>query len=276
MNIKLQNVSFSYGIDEGLPIVVSDASLEIDRGEFVGIVGPSGSGKTTLLELLSGFIESLSGSVLYDGDDIYSNGSFKPEFRKKISMVFQFPEKQVFEDTVYDDVSFGPRNHGISGEELEKLVKKSLEFVGLEFARILHKSPFNLSSGEQRRVAIAGILASDPEIILLDEPTIAVDFIGFRCIEKIVNSVHQDGKTVVIVSHDMDLIAKNVSRIVALRDGEIVYNGNKDGFFGNRELVRDLNLEVPEIIDIIEKHNLKNIDNIYDIQVLKKHLSSKN
>jgi len=272
MNIKLEEVSFSYNQNEDLPPVLNEICFEIKSGDFVGIVGPTGSGKTTLLELICGFLKPFSGKVIFDGIDIYSDKRERMNFRKKISIVFQFPEKQIFEDTVFEDISFGPKNHGISGESLDKLVRKSLDYVGLEFENVSQKSPFNLSSGEQRRVAIAGILAFDPDVILLDEPTIAVDFNGLECIEKIINSVYLKGKTILLVTHDMDLIAKNVNRIIALKEGEIVYDGDKNNFFKNDELIYDLNLEVPEIIRFIRKYNLKNLENVYDIAKIRNEL----
>ena len=272
MNIKLEEVSFSYSQNEDSPPVLSEICFEIRNGEFVGIVGPTGSGKTTLLELICGFLKPFSGKVLFDGIDIYSDKRERMNFRKKISIVFQFPEKQIFEDTVFEDISFGPKNHGISGESLDELVRKSLDYVGLEFEKVSQKSPFNLSSGEQRRVAIAGILAFDPDVILLDEPTIAVDFNGLECIEKIMNSVYLKGKTILLVTHDMDLIAKNVNRIIALKEGGIVYDGDKDNFFKNDELIYDLNLEVPEVIRFIRKYNLKNLENVYDIAKIRNEL----
>lgn len=272
MNIKLEEVSFSYSQNEDSPPVLNEICFEIKKGDFVGIVGPTGSGKTTLLELICGFLKPFSGKVLFDGIDIYSDKRERMNFRKKISIVFQFPEKQIFEDTVFEDVSFGPKNHGISGESLDELVRKSLDYVGLEFEKVSQKSPFNLSSGEQRRVAIAGILAFDPDVILLDEPTIAVDFNGLECIEKIMNSVYLKGKVILLVTHDMDLIAKNVNRIIALKDGGIVYDGDKNNFFKNDELIYDLNLEVPEVIRFIRKYNLKNLENVYDIAKIRNEL----
>jgi len=272
MNIKLEEVSFSYSQNEDSPPVLNEICFEIKKGDFVGIVGPTGSGKTTLLELICGFLKPFSGKVLFDGIDIYSDKRERMNFRKKISIVFQFPEKQIFEDTVFEDISFGPKNHGISGESLDELVRKSLDYVGLEFEKVSQKSPFNLSSGEQRRVAIAGILAFDPDVILLDEPTIAVDFNGLECIEKIMNSVYLKGKTILLVTHDMDLIAKNVNRIIALKDGGIVYDGDKNNFFKNDELIYDLNLEVPEVIRFIRKYNLKNLENVYDIAKIRNEL----
>ena len=272
MNIKLEEVSFSYSHNEDSSPVLNEICFEIRSGEFVGIVGPTGSGKTTLLELICGFLKPFSGKVLFDGIDIYSDKKERMNFRKKISIVFQFPEKQIFEDTVFEDISFGPKNLGISGENLDELVRKSLDYVGLEFDKVSQKSPFNLSSGEQRRVAIAGILAFDPDVILLDEPTIAVDFKGLECIEKIINSVYLKGKTILLVAHDMDLIAKNVNRIIALKEGGIVYDGDKNNFFKNDELIYDLNLEVPEIIRFIRKYNLKNLENVYDIVKIRNEL----
>lgn len=272
MNIKLEEVNFSYSQNEDSSLVLNEICFEIRNGEFVGIVGPTGSGKTTLLELICGFLKPFSGKVLFNGIDIYSDKRKRMDFRKKISIVFQFPEKQIFEDTVFEDISFGPKNHGISGESLDELVRESIDCVGLEFEKVSQKSPFNLSSGEQRRVAIAGILAFDPDVILLDEPTIAVDFNGLECIEKIINSVYLKGKTILLVTHDMDLIAKNVNRIIALKEGEIVYDGDKNNFFKNDKLIYDLNLEVPEVIRFVRRYNLKNLENVYDIAKIRNEL----
>jgi len=267
MNLKLENVSFIYDNNGNSPLILENISFEIKSGEFVGIVGPSGSGKTTLFELISGFLRPFSGRILFGGTD--RNSRNKINLQNKVSMVFQFPEKQIFADSVFDDIAFGPKNHGISGEKLKELIKKSIELVGLEYDRVSTKSPFELSSGEQRRVAIAGILALETEVILLDEPTIAVDFNGMKCIEKIMNSINSTGKTVVLISHDMDLIVKNVNRIIALNKGKIVYNGNKKDFFNNDDLIYSLNLEIPEIIRFIRKHNLGNIDDLNNLEKIK-------
>lgn len=276
MNIKLENVSFSYNQNKSSQVVLKGINLEIKKGEFVGMVGPMGSGKTTLLELISGFLNPLSGKVLFDGTDIYSDKKIISGLRKKISIVFQFPERQLFEDTVFDDISFGVKNLGIAGEKLEKLVRESLKCVGLDIERFRQKSPFKLSYGEQRRVAIAGVIVSNPEIILLDEPTIAVDYNGLKYIEKIMNEMHSKGKTIVLVSHDMDIIAKNVNRIVAIKEGKIVFDGDKNNFFRDVDFVQNLNLEIPETIKFISKYNLKGFENLYDIAIIKNELSKIN
>lgn len=256
MNIKLENVSFSYNQDCDSPLVLRDINIELKDSELVGIVGPTGSGKTTLIELISGFHKPVSGRVLYDDIDVYKNDSIMPDLRRKIAIVFQFPEKQLFADTVFDDVAFAPRNQGISGGQLEEITKDSLALMGLNFEKIYQKSPFNLSGGEQRRVAIAGGLATDPEFIFMDEPTIALDFKGFQCIEQAVSSLYSKGKTVVIVTHDVDLIVKTAKRIVALKEGSIVYDGGSVEFFNNDELVSSINLELPEVMRLMGRYNL--------------------
>lgn len=256
MNIKFENVCFSYnqGIDS--PEVLRNISFELSKSEIVGIVGPTGSGKTTLIELAAGFHKPVSGRILYDGVDFLKDGSIRAELYKKISVVFQFPEKQLFADTVFEDVSFAPRNQGVPDERLEEITKNSLRLVGLDYDRISGKSPFNLSGGEQRRVAIAGILATNPEIVFMDEPTAAVDYKGFECIKKAVDSLHHQGKTVVIVTHDVEIITTLATRIIALKNSSILYDGSINGFFDNEELVSSSNLEFPEVRRLVDKYKL--------------------
>ena len=256
MHIKLENVGFSYNRDCDSPLVLRDINIELKDGELVGIVGPTGSGKTTLMELISGFHKPVSGRVLYDDIDVYKNDSIMPDLRRKIAVVFQFPEKQLFADTVFDDVAFAPRNQGVADEQIEAITKDSLTLVGLNFEKIYRKSPFNLSGGEQRRVAIAGGLAANPEFVFMDEPTVALDFKGFKCIEQAVSSLYSKGKTVVIVTHDVDLIAKTATRIIALKEGSIVYDGGSAEFFNNDELVSSINLELPEVMRLMGRYNL--------------------
>ena len=256
MHIKLENVCFSYNRDCDSPLVLRDINIELKDSELVGIVGPTGSGKTTLIELISGFHKPVSGRVLYDDIDVYENGTMTPDLRGKIAVVFQFPEKQLFADTVFDDVAFAPRNQGVADEQIEAITKDSLALVGLNFEKIYRKSPFNLSGGEQRRVAIAGGLAANPEFVFMDEPTVALDFKGFQCIEQAVSSLYSKGKTVVIVTHDVDLIAKTATRIIALKEGSIVYDGCSVEFFNNDELVSSINLELPEVMRLMGRYNL--------------------
>ena len=215
MSIKLSNVTYTYGI--GTPFektALYDTDVEIHEGEFVGIIGHTGSGKSTLVQILNGLIKPTSGTVTVDGTDIGKKTKEAMAVRHKVGMVFQYPEYQLFEETIAKDIAFGPRNFGLSEEEITERVKEAMDFVGLDYKTYADRSPFRLSGGQMRRVAIAGVIAIHPSYLILDEPSAGLDPIGRREIFSEIQRWHQEkGITVILVSHNMDDISRLASRL---------------------------------------------------------------
>lgn len=254
MKIEFEKVSFHY--DNKLPKtrpVLKEISLEIGEREFVGIVGPSGSGKTTLLQHFTGLLKPTSGCVLFDGNDIFSKNYDQYALRKKIGVVFQFPESQLFEETVYDDIAFGPRNYQVPEAEIELMAKNVCEMLGLDLPSIRTRSPFSLSEGEKRRVALAGIVVMDPNFLILDEPTACLDAFGVKQVRKLLSQLSREGKTIILVSHDLDFVAKICERILVLKEGAVCYDGLKPGFFENKNLLHSLAFEEPRLLRYYHK-----------------------
>ncbi|MCI6866063.1 MAG: energy-coupling factor transporter ATPase, partial [Oscillibacter sp.] len=217
--IRVENLTHTYGA--GTPFcrsAVQDMSLDIYRGEFLGIIGHTGSGKSTLIQHLNGLLKPTTGRILLGGKDIWADPKKIRDVRFRVGLVFQYPEYQLFEETVYRDIAFGPTNMGLSKEEIDRRVRESARFAGLS-EDLLEKSPFALSGGQKRRVAIAGVIAMEPEVLVLDEPSAGLDPQGREELLANIRAFHRErGTTVVLVSHSMEEIAKNVDRIVVLSD----------------------------------------------------------
>ena len=250
--LELKNLSFVYG--QGTPFekkAVDDVSLSIKKGEFVGIIGHTGSGKSTLVQMLNGLIRPTSGQVIFDGQDIWAKPKEIRKIRFKVGMVFQYPEYQLFEETVYKDIAFGPSNMGKTGEELNQAVKRAAEFTGLK-KELLDKSPFDLSGGEKRRAAIAGVIAMDPEVLVLDEPTAGLDPMGRDVLLSQIVQYHKKRKnTVLLVSHSMEDIARVADRIIVMNESHLVmFDNTKEVFSRGRELEK-IGLRVPQITKIM-------------------------
>lgn len=259
--LELKNLSFVYG--KGTPFekkAVDNVSLEIKKGEFVGIIGHTGSGKSTLVQMLNGLITPTSGQVLFDGQDIWAKPKEIRKIRFKVGMVFQYPEYQLFEETVYKDISFGPINKGMSGDELDLAVKKAAEFTGLK-KELLDKSPFDLSGGEKRRAAIAGVIAMDPEVLVLDEPTAGLDPMGRDVLLSQIVQYHKERKnTVLLVSHSMEDIARVADRIIVMNNSHLVmFDKTKEVFSHVREL-EQIGLQVPQVTRIMLELKEKGYD----------------
>jgi len=249
MDIQLENLSFRYdSFGGGQRQVLSGINLTIRSGEFLALVGPSGSGKTTLMQHLTGLLKPTRGSIRIDGNDLWSKQTDRYRIRSKIGLVFQFPESQFFEETVFADVAFGPRNLGLSDAEVEERVNQAVTRVGLDLGRYRNRAPFRLSEGEKRRIAIAGILAMQPEVLVLDEPTAGLDAAGILAVSRILEDFHAEGKTVLLISHDMNLISRLTERIVLLSDGSILFDGNKHELFQKTELLSQAGLPLPRIV----------------------------
>lgn len=250
--LELKNLSYVYGT--GTPFektAVNNVSLSIEKGEFIGIMGHTGSGKSTLVQMLNGLMKPTSGQVLLDGEDIWANPKDIRKIRFKVGMVFQYSEYQLFEETVAKDIAFGPTNMGKSGAELEKAVNDAARFTGLK-DELLEKSPFDLSGGEKRRAAIAGVIAMNPEVLVLDEPTAGLDPMGRDVLLSQIMQYHKERKnTVILVSHSMEDIARVADKIIVMNKSNLVmFDKTKEVFSKGREL-EEIGLRVPQITKIM-------------------------
>ncbi|MBP8613740.1 MAG: energy-coupling factor transporter ATPase [Firmicutes bacterium] len=253
MSIEVRNLSHIYtqgALTEAFAL--SDVSFTIEDGEFIGLIGPTGSGKSTLIQHLNGLLKPSSGTVLVDGVDIWSKEVSLKKIRQKIGLVFQYPEQQVFEETVFDDIAFGPRNLGYSSDEVKSSVETAREMVGLE-AELLSRSPFDLSGGQLRRVAVAGILAMKPDVLVLDEPAAGLDPRGRKDILDNIKRLHETGITVVLVSHNMEDVAYFCERILVLNEGRLVADGPPREVFTQGTFLESIGLKPPEVTVLMQK-----------------------
>lgn len=250
--LETQQLSYVYG--EGTPFekaAVKNVNLTIHKGEFIGVIGHTGSGKSTLVQQLNGLLRPSSGRVLLDGKDIWAEPKKIRDIRFRVGMVFQYPEHQLFEETVYKDISFGPRNMGIREEELDRRVRSAAAFVGLK-DELLEASPFEISGGEKRRAAIAGVIAMDPDILILDEPTAGLDPRGRDVLlAQILNYHKQRGNTVLLVSHSMEDIARIADRVLVMNNGSVAMFDTTRAIFARGEELEEMGLRVPQITKIM-------------------------
>lgn len=256
--LQTENLSYIYG--EGTPFCVTaldKVNIEIEKGEIVAVIGHTGSGKSTLMQQLNGLLKPTSGRVLIDGEDIRSSKAKTLETRFRVGLCFQYPEYQLFENTVYEDIAFGPKNMGLSEAEVDKRVRDAAKYVGIpEYAFKTH--PFDLSGGEKRRVAIAGVISMEPEILILDEPTSGLDPKGRdQILSLIKNYRDRTGKTVVIVSHSMNDVAKIASRVIVMYNAEVLMTGTVDEVFEQSEKLTEIGLSVPQITEVFAKLHAK-------------------
>lgn len=261
MGIRLENVCYTYGSDTTSEIkALNNVNLEINKGEFVAIIGHTGSGKSTLIQHFNGLERPKSGNVFYNNENIYENNYDLRKLRCKVGLVFQYPEHQLFEETVLKDVCFGPMNMGMSREEAEKKAKLMLEQVGIN-EKCYNKSPFELSGGQKRRVAIAGVLAMNPEIIVLDEPTAGLDPKGRDKILNRIKELHDNtGIGVVLVSHSMEDVANYAQRLIVINNGKIKYDGMPKDVFKHYKELEKMGLKAPQITYIMHKLKEKGLD----------------
>ena len=248
MSIKIENLSYIYG--EGTAFekkALDNVSLKIPAGQFIGIIGHTGSGKSTFIQHLNGLIKGSAGKIYYDGEDIYQEGYDMRALRSKVGLVFQYPEHQLFEIDVFTDVCFGPKNLGLPKEEVEARALEALRQVGLK-EKHYKKSPFELSGGQKRRVAIAGILAMHPEVLILDEPTAGLDPKGRDEILNRIAELHRERKlTVLLVSHSMEDVAKYVDRIIVMDDGKVKYDDVPGEVFQHYRELEQIGLAAPQV-----------------------------
>lgn len=249
MGIALENVSFTY--QEGTPLAsaaLSDVSLTIEDGSYTALIGHTGSGKSTILQLLNGLLVPSQGSVRVFDTLITSTSKNKDirQIRKQVGLVFQFAENQIFEETVLKDVAFGPQNFGVSEEDAEKLAREKLALVGIDES-LLNRSPFELSGGQMRRVAIAGILAMEPAVLVLDEPTAGLDPLGRKELMNLFKKLHQSGMTIVLVTHLMDDVAEYANQVYVMEKGRLVKGGKPSDVFQDVVFMEEVQLGVPKI-----------------------------
>jgi len=259
MLIELDNVSHVYQ-DENNVKALKNIDLEISRGEFIGIVGHTGSGKSTLVQLFNGLIIPSSGTVKVNGKNITNEKSNLKETRRHVGLVFQYPEHQLFEESVYQDIAFGPKNLGLKKEEIKKRVKEVMELVGLNYEEFKDRSPFNLSGGQQRKVAIAGVLALKPDVLVLDEPSAGLDPQGRKQLAELLKYLYQELKmTVILISHRMEEIAELASRVIVMHQGEIVVDDNPVEVFSREKELHKLSLDLPQITEILHRLDEKGL-----------------
>lgn len=263
MSIKLDQVTYTYGV--GSPFertALHETSVEIHEGEFVGIIGHTGSGKSTFVQLLNGLIHPTRGVVTVDGTDISKKTKEVMAIRHKVGMVFQYPEYQLFEETIAKDIAFGPRNFGLSEDEIEERVREAMEFVGLDYDTYADRSPFRLSGGQMRRVAIAGVIAIHPKYLILDEPSAGLDPVGRREIFSEIQRWHKEKNiTVILVSHNMEDISQMATRLLVLSHGHIVLDGEPLDIFSHRQqTLHDAGVSVPPVTEVLQYLQSKGFD----------------
>ncbi len=259
--LTVQNLCYGYA--KGTPFekaVLHDVCCTFGEGEIVAVIGHTGSGKSTLLQHLNGLLKPDSGDVLLDGESIYRSKVALRACRFRVGMCFQYPEQQLFESTVRDDIAFGPKNQKLAADEIDRRVKQSLAYVGLRES-YAESSPFDLSGGEKRRVAIAGVLAMEPEVLILDEPSAGLDPAGKQALLKLIVDYHdQTGSTVIFVSHDMDDVAEIADRVLVLNNGRAVMSGTTREVFARAEELLAMGLGVPEATQVMLRLRQEGLD----------------
>ena len=259
--IRVEKLTHTYG--ENTPFcrsAVDGVSMEIYEGEFLGVIGHTGSGKSTLIQHLNGLLKPTGGRILLGDRDIWAEPKKIRDVRFRVGLVFQYPEYQLFEETAYKDIAFGPKNMGLDEREIDRRVRASAAFAGLE-EELLEKSPFDLSGGQKRRVAIAGVIAMEPEVLILDEPSAGLDPAGRKSLLGNIRSYHQkSGATVVMVSHSMDEVAENVDRIIALANAGVVMSGTPHEVFSRARELMDVGLNVPQVTQVAMELKRQGVD----------------
>ncbi|MBQ8253877.1 MAG: energy-coupling factor transporter ATPase [Clostridia bacterium] len=278
---KLKLVDVNYTYSEGTPFrkdALRNINIEIENNCITGLIGHTGCGKSTLVQLLNGLLSPTSGEVIFDGKNIAEKGYDLKTLRHKVGLVFQYPEYQLFEDTVYDDIAFGPKNMGLDKDEIDRRIREAALFVGLE-ERYLEASPFDLSGGQKRRAAIAGIMAMDPDVLILDEPAAGLDPIGREEILGGIYSYQRKRKnSVVIVSHSMEDMARYSDKLIVMNDGEIFMQGICREVFSEADKLMSVGLDVPQITKFMRSLKSKGVDvrtDIFTVDEAKAEILSK-
>ncbi|BEP30096.1 energy-coupling factor transporter ATPase [Helicovermis profundi] len=270
MSINVENLTYIY--DKGSPYetyALDEISLKIESGDFVGLIGHTGSGKSTLIQHLNGLLKPSKGNIYINDIEITKKKMKLNDIRKKVGLVFQYPEYQLFEETVAKDIAFGPTNLGLKKEEIDERVRSSMRLVGLDYEEIAEKSPFELSGGQKRRVAIAGVLAMKPEVLILDEPTAGLDPKGRDEILDQIKELHRiEGITVILVSHSMEDVARLVSKLYVMNRGKLVLEGRPNEVFKNADYLSEIGLDVPQVSRLITELRKRGVDINEDIYTL--------
>ena len=267
--LEIKNLNHVYSA--GTPfehVALKDVSFAVERGEFIGVIGHTGSGKSTLMQHLNGLLKPTSGEILLDGKDIWSDKKMTRESRFHVGLVFQYPEYQLFEETVYKDIAFGPKNMGLSTQEIDRRVREAAGFVGLTEEQ-LQVSPFDLSGGQKRRVAIAGVIAMEPEVLILDEPTAGLDPEGREdVLQNIENYRKAKNATIMMVSHSMNDVARLADRLLVMCDAHLAMDGTPDEVFEHAQELLDMGLDIPEITRVFLKLQQMGIpvDQVYTME----------
>ena len=276
MAIKIEKLNHIYM--PGSPFekkALDNVNINIDDGEFIGLIGHTGSGKSTLVQHLNGLLKPHSGKVLINGRDTSAKGEELKKIRCDVGLVFQYPEHQLFEETVYKDIAYGPKNLGLSKEEIDERVKDAARCVGLP-ADVLDKSPFDLSGGQKRRVAIAGVISMRPRVLVLDEPTAGLDPAGREEILSQIKSIYDEGNmTVILVSHSMEDVARLVKRLIVMNDGKVFADGTVDEVFSKGSELKNIGLNVPQIHILINELVARGMgirENIYTVDAAKREI----
>ena len=277
MSIDVCHLTHCYSEGSALSTVaLSDICMTVEDGEFLGIIGHTGSGKSTLVQHLNGLLKPTSGQVLVDGEDLNGEHVNRRILRQRIGLVFQYPEYQLFEETVAKDIAFGPKNQGLSKEEIDERVRYAMDCVHLDYGKYSERSPFELSGGQMRRVAIAGVLAMKPAVLILDEPTAGLDPRGRDRILTMLEELHaRENVTIIMVSHSMDDMARLASRLVVMAEGRILASGTPREIFAQEEMMVSAGLGVPEAARLCRELRAKGIDlpaDLYRPDELKDHL----
>lgn len=277
MSIKIENLTHVYMPNGPFEkIALNNVNLQIDDGDFLALIGHTGSGKSTLIQHLNGLLEASSGKIIVDGVDITEKGVNLVDVRKKVGLVFQYSEYQLFEETIEKDISFGPKNLGYDDEKVHELVKKSMEMVGLDFETYKDKSPFDLSGGQKRRVAIAGVIAMEPKVLILDEPTAGLDPKGRDDILGQIKKLHDDyNMTIIIVSHSMEDVAEIANKVVVMNKGQVALQGKPEEVFKEVDTLEEIGLAVPQVTYLMKKLKEKGLpvsDEVYTIKQAKEEL----
>ena len=274
--MQIEDLTHTYSA--GTPFqrsAVEGLSMTVGAGEFLGVIGHTGSGKSTLIQHLNGLLQPTSGRILLEGKDIWADPKKIRDVRFKVGLVFQYPEYQLFEETVYKDIAFGPKNMGLDAEEIDRRVRDAAVFVGLH-ETLLDKSPFELSGGQKRRVAIAGVIAMEPKVLVLDEPTAGLGPQGRDTILAQIQAYHRaKGAAVVLVSHSMEEIARNVDRIVVLSDGKVYMEGTPKQVFARAHELEQVGLDVPQVTKVAAALKARGLDidtAVYTVEALEQKL----
>ncbi len=275
MSIKVKELNHIY--DKGMPTeqaALTNISFEIEDGEFVGIIGHTGSGKSTLLQHLNGLLKASSGTIEIGDVDITRPGVSMVEIRKKVGLVFQYPEYQLFEETVAKDVAYGPHNLGLSDEEIDERVREAIALVGLDYDEVAERSPFELSGGQKRSAALAGVVAMRPEVLILDEPTAGLDPKAHKDVLEMVKEVHRrTGNITILVSHNMSDVAELCDKIIVIDGGKLITMGSPMEVFSQGDLLKSIGLDLPPVTEICRKLGIE--ETILDLDTAVKKITER-